>query len=392
MQKRCTWAGSVAAAAMMAAMAACALDPAPEPAAADPTIGETGAALIGGQCPDFGCGANSPMVDTALLFHELSLVGNGKTVPGTLPNAAGLAIVAAGEAHRAQIFQGRRSYDLAVVDGRFIGTCPGCTPLQGPALVDAQIILTLDGPGGPVRRYAIEITTVREMRYFLGAGTTAAYTLLWHDLAGGQTTNLCNNIKLLEEQIAQQKGDESYAAQELMGMQTFESVVFEGDRVDAQAKAMQPIADDSWFNIGCAGHTLSKLRLTQNTVHSQTASDPQAWERRQATLKLLTADYCGGGIPLTVAGQRLVWQGDLMGYFKPPKNLEARWTENGASCLLKPRMLYPTSALGESTFPKIWTAIAAACKQVGQAPPPTCTDTDPYKSAGALRVSGNPQI
>lgn len=391
MHQRCAWAGGAVAAAVMAAMAACAVDPAGEPAA-EPEVASTAAAVIGGQCPDFGCGANSPMVDTALLFHELSLVGDSKSMLGTLPNAAGLAIVAAGEAHRAQIVQGARSYDLAVVDGRFVGTCAGCTPLQGAALAGAQITLTLAGPNGPVPRYVIEIATVRDMRYFLGSGTTGAYTLLWHDLAGGPATNLCNNIKVLEDQIAEQKGDESYAVQELMGMRTYESVVFEGDRVDGVRKTMAPAADDTWFNVGCAGHTLSKLRLTQNTVHSQTASQPQAWERRQATLKLLAADYCGGGIPLTVAGQRLVWQGDLMSYYDQPRTLEARWTERGASCLLEPRMLYPTSALGANTFPKIWSSIAAACKRAGRAPPPTCKNADPLDFDGALRVSANPRI
>jgi ADYC domain-containing protein len=389
MHERSGWAGRAAGAALTAALAAvsaCVLDPAGEPAAPDPAVGSTSAAIIGGQCPDFGCGANSPMVDTALLFHELSLVGNGKTAPATLPDATGLAIVAAGEAHRAQIVQAGRSYDLAVVDGRFVGSCLGCKPLAGPDLVGAQITVTLKG----VPRYVITITTVREMRYFLGSGTTAAYTLLWNDLAGGPTTNLCNNIKLLEDQIAQQKGDEGYATQELMGMQTFESVVFEGDRVDSHAKTMSPAPDDSWFNIGCASHTLSKLRLTQNTVHSQTAAQPQAWERRQATLKLLTADYCNSGIPLTVAGQRLVWQGDLMSFFSPPKNLEARWTETGASCLISPRMLYPTSSLGASTFPKIWTAIDTACKSVGMSRPPPCKDPDP-SNPGGLRISANPR-
>ena len=50
-------------------------------------------------------------------------------------------------------------------------------------------------------------------------------------------------------------------------MRTFEIVVFEGDRIDAARQTMQLTANDSWFNIGCAGHTLSKLRLTQNTIH-----------------------------------------------------------------------------------------------------------------------------
>ena len=48
-------------------------------------------------------------------------------------------------------------------------------------------------------------------------------------------------------------------------------------------------ADSGWFNIGCAGHTLSKMYLTRNTLASQDAMSGQ-WEERQATLKMLTAD------------------------------------------------------------------------------------------------------
>jgi hypothetical protein len=367
------------------AMAACAVD---GPDGAGPAAAtDVTSAIAGGPCPDFGCGANSPVIDTQFAFHDLSLVGTSKTFPATLPNAAGLAILAAGEGVRAQIVQGGRSYDLGVVGGRFLGTCPGCTTLQGAALVGATITVTLNR----VPRYLITIASVRTMSYFVGGGAVEAYTLLWKDPGVGTSTNLCNNIALLESLITQQS-DDSYTRQELMGMRTFETVVFEGDRIDGNAKTMSPAFDDAWFNIGCAGHTLSKLRLTHNTVHSQATGLAQPWERRQATLKMLAADYCGGGVPLTVAGQRLVWQGDLMTYFSAPLKIEARWTEQGATCLYAPRMLYPTSSLGSSTFPNIWGSIAAACQLVGKPIPPMCTNLNPFDYAGALRVSANPKI
>lgn len=363
--------------AILATMAGCAMARDGEP------VGSAASPIS--QCPAFGCGANSPVIDTLAEFHDLSLLGDAKTFPGTVPNSAGLAIAASIETHRAQIVQGGRSYDLAVVDGRFIGTCPGCAPLQGPALAGATISVISDG----APRYVITIASVRTMSFFLGGGTVEAYTLLWQQPGVTPQTNLCNNIQLLEDQIAQQH-DDSYTRQELMGMQTFETVVFEGDRIDGDAKTMSPTADDSWFNIGCAGHTLSKLRLTRNTIHGQPSGMAQAWERRQATLKMLAADYCGAGIPLTVAGQRLVWQGDLMPYFSAPRVIEARWTERGASCLYEPRMLFPTSSLGAATFPRIWSSIGAACKLVRKSPPPKCTDLDPFDFAGALRVSASP--
>lgn len=406
MHSRCSW-GVAAVAATAAAISACALDPAsPEPAGPDPTVGSVTQAFTGGPCPEFGCGANSPVVDTRFDFHDLNLGGNSRAaeaLPGgarlataipnaaglmtTIPNSIGLAIVAAGPAQRAQIVKGR-SYDLSVIDGRFIGTCTGCGTLQGSALVGATITLTMQTKTGPVPRYVITIASVREMSYFRGSGKTAAYTLQWRDINGGPTTNLCNNIKLLEDLIAQQHGDEGYAAQELMGLQTYETVIFEGDRIYSDTMRTDKTGNDSWFNIGCAGHTLAKLRLTQNTIHSQTP----AWESRQATLKLLTADYCDAGIPLTVAGQRLVWQGDLMGYYSAPLEIEARWTEAGATCLYAPRLLYPTSSLGASTFPDIWSSVDVACKTVLKTRPVLCTNLDPFDYDRTLRVSANPKI
>jgi hypothetical protein len=374
MKNTASWAARVA----MLAMTACAV-------AEDGEAPSGSAVSAVSVCPVFGCGANSPVIDTLADFHDLSLVGDSKTFPGTLPNSSGLAIAASGETFRAQIVQGGRSYDLAVVDGRFIGTCAGCPPLQGQALRGATISVIYDG----APRYVITIASVRTMSYFLGGGTVEAYTLLWKEPGVTPQTNLCNNIQLLEDLIAQQN-DDNYTRQELMGMQTFETVVFEGDRIDGNAKTMSQTADDTWFNIGCAGHSLSKLRLTRNTVHAQAPGLAQAWQRRQATLKMLAADYCGAGIPLTVAGQRLVWQGDLMTYFSSPRLLEARWTENGATCLYEPRMLFPTSSLGATTFPKIRNSIGAACAQVRKPVPPKCTPLDPFNFAGALRVSANP--
>ena len=388
MHSRCSW-GLAAAAATVAAISACALDPAsPEPAGPDPTVGAVTQAFTGGPCPEFGCGTNSPVVDTQFDFHDLSLLGPPKQ-PYTIPNTAGLAIVADPRTGRAQIVQGRQAYDLAVVDGRFVGTSGASPPLQGAALVGATITLTMNTKDGPVPRYLITIATVREMPFFLGGGTTASYTLQWRPLAGGPTINLCNNIQLLEDLIAQQGGGESdYATQELMGMRTFETVVFEGDRINSHTMRTEKLADDTWFDIGCAGHTLAKLRLTQNTIHGQTS----VWERRQASLKMLVADYCDVGIPLTVAGQKLVWEGDLMHFFTPPRRIEARWNETGATCLYAPRMLFPTSSLGASTFPKIWDAVDAACKSAS--PPKTrpvlCTKLDPHDPDGMLRVSANP--
>jgi hypothetical protein len=378
---------AVAVAAAGMAMAACALDPPADPVASD-TPSVTQEVVVGSQCPPFGCGANSPVIDTQFEFHDFNLVGTSATAPGTIPNDAGLSLLAAGEAHRAQIFQGR-AYDLYVVDARIVGNCVslGCTPLQGSALVGAQIPVIANG----AVHYVITIGSVRTLSYFLGGGTVESYTLIWKDLVTGAQSNLCSNIKLLEQLLQQQAGDEPFAAQELMGMRTFETVVFEGDKIETASKRMSPLADDTWFNIGCAGHTLSKLLLTHNTVHSQAAGLTGAWERRQSTMRMLVADYCGSGIPLTVPGQRLVWIGDLMvDYYETPLKFEARWLPDRAKCLADPRMLAPTSSLGATTFPDIRLSIAQSCKSIGRKPPLPCTNFDFYDYDRAYRISANP--
>jgi hypothetical protein len=373
------------------ALAACGLDPDPGRDGGDPVGGQTGQGLItptGGPCPQFACGANSPTIDT-LGFHELNLFDEKAALQATLPNDAGLSIRAVNR--RAQIFDRTGvPYDLRVVDGRFIGSnChfAPCVTLQGPALVGATIQIV--GGKFPAQ---IAITSVREIGYFLDPGVRSTaietYTLMWNT-PGGPATNLCNNIKLLEQQIAAQPGgsDGEYGRQELMGMRTFESVVFEGDRIDAVHRTTAMTANDNWFNIGCAGATLSKLRLTHNTIHTgPTGATPVPWQHQQATLKMLSADYCGTGTAFTVPGQRMVWKGDAMtNFYTPAQELEARWNETGASCLGVPRMEHPTFPTVPPKFPDVMAMILQECPTIKP-----CTNINFADFDGQPRVSANP--
>jgi hypothetical protein len=333
-------------------------------------------------CPDWGCGENSPQID-ALGFHELNLLGTAGSPRLTDANGAGLAIRAVD--HQAQLIAANGAmYDLAVVDGHIVGSscskATECTYLQGQDLVGAQILLQRGKAA-----YAITIDSVRTTEFFVDRSPTEAYRLLW-SAAGAKPTNLCNNIPLVVENLADQGGgnDGEYGSQELMGLDPNEAVVFEGDRIDAVARTMSTEANDRWFNIGCAAAALAKLRLTRNTIHAQAPGLLRAWQQRQATLKMFSADYCGTGAPFTVGGQRLVWKGDLMtDFFTKPRELEARWSERGALCLSMPRMLYPTSAYGAQVYPDIGKMISGTCKV------PRCSDLS-FDFDGADRVSANP--
>lgn len=342
--------------------------------AADEPSAEHASALNTGPCPSVVCGMNSPEIDR-LQFHELSLIGT--------PNAQGLALEAPNGAPR--LYQNGAWYELSVKNAMLSAT-------------DGKVVLTdadLIGAKLPVWRgktqYVLTITRARRTPFFAGAaGEVGAYGFAWSTgtvYDTGPRVELCNGIDSLTAQIAKAGGrDSPYATEELLTLDVLDAVAFEGDRVDATKITMEPRTDDAWFNIGCAGHTLAKLLLTRNTVHTQPRKLPKAWERRQATLKMLSADYCGDGHAFTVSGQALVWQGDAVGFHRAPRELEARWTETGATCVNAPRMLYPTTALGATRFPDIWTQIGQLCKEV----PPSCSDLDPLNYDGAYRVSANP--
>jgi hypothetical protein len=337
-------------------------------AVSEPVVEQDVSELVAGDpCPDFGCGTNSPVIDS-LGFHELSLIG--------LPNKQGFFILPRNAP--AQIVKGVKSYDLRVSNGIITGSIGGVTWLSGRALVGATISIQRGSA-----RYSLTIRDVRTMAYFVDPRTTPleTYKLEWVRAGDDHFQNLCNNVQLLEDEGF---GDPGATSPETMGMAVWEALVFEGDRIDSVRKTMSKLADDKWFNIACATSAPSKLLLTHHTIHSQVAQ-PRAWEQRQATFKMYVADYCNTGDSFTVPRQKLVWQSSTLPYLHPPLKIEARWTERGAKCLYAPRMLYPSTPAGRLQFPNIWDSLTnASCH------PPRCTNIDPFDDEGTDRVSANP--
>ena len=335
----------------------------------------------GSGCPEVICGMNSPVVDS-FGFHELSLDGAA--------NAEGFRIDT-GTRGVAQLFQGGVWYDLRVTNNHISGVNGG------------RVLLPTDVSGAqiPIRRkdksYVLRVTSTRDLPFFVGAtGWLGAYVFEWTEgkVGGhGKFANLCADVAGLLEYTHDQGEDSRYAEQELKGLAPVEAVVFEGDRVDATAMSMDPAANDRWFNFGCAGQTLSKLLLTHNTAHTQdpALSPSEAWQHRQTTLKMLAADYCGTGQPFTVGGQILDWKGDAMTYYWPnPRELEARWNENGAICIGTPRLMHPTTRQGAALFTPEYADVNEAIAKLCATPPPRCNDVDPVPFDGAIRVTANP--
>jgi hypothetical protein len=328
-----------------------------------PDVSEVASEVGGGGCPPSVCGFNSPEIDH-LGFHELHT--------GGVPNAEGFVIV--------DMERNTNRYTPRVTGGRLFGDAPANASypsISGSDLVDATLRVDRIGQAA----YSIRITAVGTMTYCAGApDLVETYQLEYSPLGtlypSPEWRNLCKGDPV--------PGDPELGGWHTLGQPLRHSILFEGDRIDMDAKTMSRHPDPGWFNIGCAGHTLAKLHLTRNTIASQPADWIGRWAERQATLKLLVADYCGTGEPFTVAGQTLVWRGgDIRSFYRAPLSLEARWNENGATCVDQPRMLTPTTPLGAQTFPDIWSAIRSECR------PRRCTSEDPYDFGGALRVSAN---
>ncbi len=314
-------------------------------------------------CPDGFCGLNSPRIEYQG-FHELEKHG--------VANAEGFAIT--------QFEKNGTNYTLNVTNNALVGI--GFPfPLQHGNLVGARIHISLNGRPD----WVITVKRVGWLDYFVGApGGVETYVLEYSRASGGPEFNVCGGVEI--------PGDDKSVdgiPTESFGQAVTDSILFDLDRVDPHTMTLNDVPDTNWFNIGCAGHTLSKLFLTRNMMASQGGA-PGLHDARQATLKLLVADYFGDGTTFTVAGQKLDWQGagiGGIGYFSTPQALEARWSASGAICLNTPRMTKPTTKEGSSEFPDIELALTQHAKWTGHARPRFCRSSSTSPVLGELRTS-----
>ncbi len=320
----------------------------------------------GGDCENILCGNSSEV--PYMGFHDASLRGEA--------NVQGISIEAIGG--RAQIRQGPATYDLGIKNHRLQGMIDSNPVLEGQALVGADLVMLQDGAPA----FAIHIESVREdIPFPFQPGTFDAYRFSRHKVgeAPSPDQHLCNGPMLYPP-----KKDKWEV---FLGLEVDETLVFQGDRIDAEAMTMSFAPDPDWFNFACAGHALAKLHLTGHTCAAQgpACADKDRWRARQATLKLLVADYCGKGKTFTVPGTPLVWMGGPIQYAQHPVDVEARWSEDGATCLGRPRLeAYPDLA----AYPDgVLAAIHAQCAPEDL--PPPCVNPDVHDLDGAVRISAN---
>jgi hypothetical protein len=208
----------------------------------------------------------------------------------------------------------RFGYSLAVEGDALVAKRPGST-LAGAQLIGATIL---------VRVQTDLVLPVVIAGYDAvpswadGGGTIAAYTLLYLDPDTLVTRSVCTGTPL----------DVLTSAVTVMGGETY----------DEATKTVVP-DQSGWFTLACAGSAAAKMKLMGYAPQTELpgTAAPSTVAQRQATLKMITADYCGTGHSYTANGAPIVWQNQVgtvdSSDWHAPGDIEAVWTAEGASCL-----------------------------------------------------------
>ena len=110
------------------------------------------------------------------------------------------------------------------------------------------------------------------------------------------------------------------------------------ERYDEATKTVAEAPD--WFTLACRGEAAAKMKLLGYGPNGNFEQDtPATIDQRQATIKMLTADYCGTGHSFTEHGTPLIWNnGSTVDVpIDEGDELEAYWGPEGALCLDHPR-------------------------------------------------------
>lgn len=259
-------------------------------------------------CPRWQCGYNTSEVNGKSL-GELHL--------GGLPNHDGISIHSFVPPHNES-----PNWRLDVDGDELVarGGPNGNSTLRGHQLVGATIWLNIDESA----LIPIVISAYEEVTSWASNGKPiAAYAIRYDD---------ANNPDVLRSVCQGTLADPSQPA----------VVILADERYDADTKTVIP-KQKGWVTLACAGSAAAKLALLGYGPHAKFTDDsePASVAQRQATLKMITADYCGTGHAYTHPGMPLWWE-NQSGTVIPntePGTLEAIWNERGAVCLDDPRVV-----------------------------------------------------
>ncbi|MCY1061804.1 ADYC domain-containing protein [Nannocystis sp. SCPEA4] len=132
--------------------------------------------------------------------------------------------------------------------------------------------------------------------------------------------------------------------------------IIRGATYDRELKEVDLI-DADWVTFACADQAAYKAKALgyhQGENFAGTTA-PATRDQQDATLKMITADYCGTGHSFTVQGTAIHWEnsartvtiapGTVYGYF------EAIWGKDGAICLNDPRAVDRSEVEAECDIP-----------------------------------------
>ena len=287
-------------------LAACATD-APEESATTQSVG----------CGKFLCGSNSPHAG-ALEFYELAL-------DGTPAPENQLSITS---------FKDKFGVPMTIdVAGfRLRGIKPGNVIVGGQGLVGAKLVI---GSTLVAVDYEVTIDSVVSTQKYYELGddmitTLPSYGMTIRDLTnGGRPQRLCP---------LPHNDSQTYQAG------PYDALIYRGDRYDRTTGEVYATgaASGRWFNIACAGDSLSKILITRHAEAASDALHVTTANQRTAMVRMFRADYCGDAIPHTVLGTPLDWaNAGGWNFILAPltsTNIEAIWNHAGAVCLSHPRL------------------------------------------------------
>lgn len=261
-------------------------------------------------CPPWICGSNSPDVNT-------SLPGVLRT-DGTL-NCSGFRVLGIEVANAMYSLTAARGHLLAIDEN---GSGADSNILQGEALIGSTIVL--EDSAQTEHQIRIADYKLFDVEPWHADLTMHGYRLQARD-NNGVFVDLCatpaNGLGAVYANIDKF------------------SLVVTDEFFNAKAEVM---AQPGAFQFACPGQALSKMKWMG---YSRDIPEESAFfttpEQRQATVRMIIADYCGDGNAYTVSGQAVYWQNSSawisVAGAETEVEVEARWNADGAICVTTPR-------------------------------------------------------
>lgn len=199
-------------------------------------------------------------------------------------------------------------------------TVTGAPIATGAALVGWTLELYSSSTAEPldvqILGYDAQVPSLAE-----GGAPLSGYALAYEDLSTGELVPVC-----------QRSAD---------GPAAIAATVIRGELYDEESKDVLHAPDS--LTIACLGYAAAKMKLLGYGPNQSFpgGDEPATAAQRQATLRMLTADYCGSGRPFTAHGTALAWENAAETVSTPVTrwtDIEAIWDDDGALCLSNPRL------------------------------------------------------